>query len=228
MSIPSGSKRILGVNDLRGTPFVDGLPQDLYGKGVVFGYADPVALKIPGISEPTLGTLTVNAMGENEEAITCIHREFQIETTKYIQRAKEGGLWGGWEVHDWDHEGFARLHREQEFTEPQIFGKAIVEAVVNLDLLNESVIDVRLGGVFTKTITEPTDFTVIGEFIEGVTTFALHITDGGLEEVRWWDNLMWPSGMSPSLTPAGTDLLGFMTLDAGISWLGVVLGQNYK
>ena len=226
MSIPSGSKRILGVNDLRGTPFVDGLPADLYGKGVVFGYADPVSLKIPGISDPKLGTLTVNAMGENEDAISCIHREFQIDTTKFIQRAEQGDKWGAWESHDWDHEGFARLHREQEFTEPQIFGKAVVEAVVDLGAGNE--IDVRLGGVFTKTITAPTVLRVTGEFLEGVTTFALHLTDGGLEEVEWWEGLMWPGGFPPSLSPAGVDLLGFMTLDGGISWLGVVLGQNYK
>lgn len=226
MSIPAGSKRILGINDLRGTVFVDGLPADLYGRGVVFGYADTLSLNIPNVSELVLGTLTVNAMGENEDAITCIHREFQVETSKFIQRAERGDKWGAWESHDWDHEGFARLHREQEFTEPQIFGKAIVEAVVEVDV--DNVIDVRLGGIFTKTITTGTEFSVIGEFMEGVTTFALRITDGGLEEVIWWEGVTWPGGFSPSLTPSGVDLLGFMTLDGGLSWMGVVLGQNYK
>lgn len=226
MSIPSGSKRILGVNDLRGTPFVDGLPQDLYGKGVVFGYADPVSLKIPGISDPKPGTLTVNAMGEDADSISCIHREFQINTTKFVQRAERPDKWGSWEYLDWDHDGFARLHREQEFTEPQIFGKAVVESVV--DLKDDVVIDVRLGGVFTKTITEPVTLSVMGEFIEGVTTFVLHLTNGGLEEVVFWEGISWPGGMPPTLTAYGTDLLGFMTIDAGLSWFGVVLGQNYK
>ncbi len=105
-------------------------------------------------------------------------------------------------------------------------GRLYVEAVV--DLGAESTIDVRLGGVFSKVITTATEFLVIGEFIEGVTSFALHLTDGGLEEVTWWEGLLWPGGEKPALTPAGTDLFGFITIDGGITWLGVVLGQNFK
>lgn len=231
MSETDGSNRILGVNDLRGSVYVNGLPSDLYGKGLVLGFADAGGLSIPGIDASELGSLAVNAMGNGDSEITCISREFLHPSSRYLQHATDAGTWGDWETHDWDHSGFARLHEEQEFTEPQIFGKAVVETAIDMGAGTK--IDVRLGGVFRKTVTAPVAFSVAGaDDFEmdhaGVISFALQLTDGGLEEVTWWDGVLWPGGNTPSLTPAGVDLLGFLSMDSGLTWLGVVLGQNYK
>lgn len=231
MTIPESAKRILGVNDLRGTLFADGVPIELYGKGLVVGFCDAGSLSIPGLAPTEIGNLAVSAMATGVDQLDCMFREFTHPTAKYIQHADAEAKWGKWETHSWDHTGFAKLHEEQEFTKPQIFGKAVVETTVQIDETN--VIDVSLGSIFTKTISTATTFTLVGaddfqHSADSVVSFALRLNDGGLEKVTWWPGVKWPGGNEPPLTPSGTDLLGFVSIDAGATWMGVVLGQNYK
>lgn len=227
------AKRILGVNDLRGTPLVDGKPSDLFGMGLVLGFADAASLGIADIDPDSVGSLSVDAMGTDEATIDCITREFRHRGVSYRQRAVDGDTWGAWQSVEWDREEYAHLHREQQFTEPQHFGQAIFERVV--DLGDDAEIDIRKGAIFKKTITHPTQFALASDFIDSLNsfdslmaTFSLHLENGGVEEVLWWDGLIWPDGEPPTLTVAGIDLFGFITINGGSTWLGVTLGQNYK
>ena len=90
-----------------------------------------------------------------------------------------------------------------------------------------AVIDCNAGTFFTKTITANTTFTVTG--VPGpsaVPSFILELTNGGAFTVTWWANVRWAAGIAPTLTAAGTDVLGFYTLDAGANWRGLVLGRG--
>jgi hypothetical protein len=77
--------------------------------------------------------------------------------------------------------------------------------------------------------------------LSGATTFAfsnagngaaypvsLLISNGGNYTVTWPSSVKWPGGVAPVLTVGGTDLLAFITHDAGINWRGVVAGKDIK
>jgi hypothetical protein len=65
-----------------------------------------------------------------------------------------------------------------------------------------------------------------------VSTFKLQITQGFIPRVIRWDgqgNIKWPGGTAPTLTTTdrNVDILQFTTYDAGTTWYGKVVGQNY-
>ena len=83
------------------------------------------------------------------------------------------------------------------------------------------------GGLFTKTISAPTTFSVSAVPASPVvTSFILELTNGGSASVSFWPGVKWASGTAPELTSAGKDILGFYTHDGGGSWAGLVLGKD--
>ena len=90
-------------------------------------------------------------------------------------------------------------------------------------------IDVRLGAVFTKTISAATTFSVTGVPSSGkVGSFILELTNGGSSAITWWGGIRWAGGTAPSLTSAGVDILGFYTFDGGTTWNGLVMGRDMQ
>lgn len=89
-------------------------------------------------------------------------------------------------------------------------------------------IDLKTGNLFSKTITGATTFSVKNVPASGsVATFILHLTNPGAN-VTWWAGVKWQKGIAPTLTAAGTDVLGFYSFDGGASWTGFVMAKDVK
>jgi hypothetical protein len=84
-------------------------------------------------------------------------------------------------------------------------------------------IDLELGNFVTLTQTGQVTLTVTHPAATGKGCgFVLEVVNGGAYSgLVWFTNIKWPGGVAPSLTAAGTDVLAFMTHDAGTTWRGV-------
>jgi hypothetical protein len=90
-------------------------------------------------------------------------------------------------------------------------------------------VDLSAGSFFTKTIAGITTFTVSNVPASGFSgSIVLELTNGGAFAVTWWAGVKWASGVAPSLTIAGLDVLGFYTLDGGTTWRGLVLARDVR
>jgi|688.fasta_scaffold588456_2 hypothetical protein len=121
----------------------------------------------------------------------------------------------------------------------KIYKRTLVNGVVNwLDTtkLTESKItiydnniDLSLANYYTKTITSITTLTVSNVAANGaVSSFILDLSNGGSYAITWWNGVKWASGIAPSLTISGRDILGFFTYDGGLVWNGLVLAKDIK
>lgn len=89
-------------------------------------------------------------------------------------------------------------------------------------------IDLKTGNLFSKTITGATTLSLKNAPVSGsVATFILELTNAGTN-VTWWAGLKWQKGAPPTLTAAGTDVLGFYSRDGGASWTGFVMAKDVK
>lgn len=94
--------------------------------------------------------------------------------------------------------------------------------------MTTSVIDLPEASVFTKTITENTNFSVIDTEATGIVdSFVLELTNAGSFTIGWPTGVIWDKGIAPTLT-TGIDILGFYTYDEGTTWRGVLIGSDMK
>lgn len=58
---------------------------------------------------------------------------------------------------------------------------------------------------------------------------VLFTADGTLRTLTWPASVVWASGIAPTMTSTNNkrDLITLITEDAGTTWFGVVVGQNY-
>lgn len=109
----------------------------------------------------------------------------------------------------------------------KLINTTVLEVRVALGASNN--IDIATGNYFTKTISSTTTFTVSNVPASGTaTSFILDITNGGSATVSWWSNMKWQSGIAPTLTASGRDVLGFFTHDSGTTWTGLILAKDLK
>lgn len=95
--------------------------------------------------------------------------------------------------------------------------------------LVSSVINLKEGSVFSKTVTENLVFEVTGvEALGLVDSFIIELTNGGAHTITWFDNVLWDSGIAPTLTETGLDIVAFYTHDGGLTWRGVVVGSDMR
>lgn len=95
--------------------------------------------------------------------------------------------------------------------------------------MTSGVVDLSKGEIQTLTVSAPTTISVTNASAAGlVASFILELTNGGSAAVTWFAGLKWANGTPPSLTAAGTDVLGFYTRDGGVTWRGFVLAANSK
>lgn len=89
-------------------------------------------------------------------------------------------------------------------------------------------IDLSLGNYFKRTISGATTLTLSSVASAGlVNYFMLDLTNAGTN-VTFWSGIKWPSGLAPTLTAAGRDLLGFISEDGGVTWLGFLISRDAK
>lgn len=95
--------------------------------------------------------------------------------------------------------------------------------------LTSTEIDLSLANVYVKIVSGNITFTLKNIAVAGsVNSFILELTNGGAYIVNFWANVKWAKGIKPTLTAAGTDILGFYTHDNGVTWRGIMLCQDSK
>jgi len=89
--------------------------------------------------------------------------------------------------------------------------------------------DLSLGQYFTLTVggalTPSVANVPAGTIAQGM---IWRVTNGGAFVISWPASFKWVSGSAPTLTVSGTDLLGFITDDNGVTWRGLVLGKDIR
>lgn len=103
------------------------------------------------------------------------------------------------------------------------------ETVVTLTGTGPS-IDCETGTVFEISTTGNTTFAFANPpEASTATAFTLVVTSGGSHTLTWPGAVAWPDGLAPDAPASGeTDIYVFMTLDAGSTWYGVLVGGAFS
>lgn len=84
-------------------------------------------------------------------------------------------------------------------------------------------IDCSAGDYFYGTVTGNPTFTFTNEPTSGDVQFVmLELTNLGAFTVTWDGGVQWTGGTEPTWTAAGTDIITFVTRDAGTTWHGAI------
>lgn len=96
--------------------------------------------------------------------------------------------------------------------------------------LDGSTITVNLeeGCYFSFEVVGPVTIDVLRYSIEGpfASRFTFQILNGGSDTVTWPIGFKWPGGVEPTLSPAGIDIIEFITTDGGFTAIGIVKALN--
>ena len=85
------------------------------------------------------------------------------------------------------------------------------------------------GDFFSITVTGATTLSATNVPAAGrLCSIMTQLTNGGTNVSYGLGTLLWASGTAPTLTVAGTDVLGFYTVDGGTTWVGLVLALDVK
>ena len=96
------------------------------------------------------------------------------------------------------------------------------------NILTDNNLDLATANVFVKTIVGATTLTLSNVAAAGsVNSFILELTNAGTN-VNFWAGVKWAGGTKPTLTSAGTDILGFYSHDGGVTWRGILLSKDSK
>lgn len=125
------------------------------------------------------------------------------------------------------------ISRLENFAQPLEPTTAVIQTINNTfeDIFFElftatPVINLSKGTVFAHTVTTNTTYKITSS--AKVPSFTLIITNGGSATVTWPTNMKWPAATAPILTPAGIDVLTFISPDAGINWYGFIGGLDMR
>ena len=131
------------------------------------------------------------------------------------------------EVHD---DNASKIKCEVDFKNKQLYQPFFTnqyETVIDGGLGGSCEINLENGNVYTKDITEETTFSFTNPGPSGkCESFTLIIYNGGDYSITWPISLGWLDDIIPTLTPGGTDILSFFSLNGGINWTGFLCGQN--
>ncbi|NBW12658.1 MAG: hypothetical protein EBR82_32005, partial [Caulobacteraceae bacterium] len=91
-----------------------------------------------------------------------------------------------------------------------------------------STIDLSQGNYFYKSATGALSWTFSNAPASRALGFVLELTNGGLGAQTWPAAVKWPSGLAPTLTSSGVDVLVFLTRDGGTTWRGVLSQRDSR
>jgi hypothetical protein len=108
---------------------------------------------------------------------------------------------------------------------------AVDTALKYADVANKSVmlgsgteLDLSAGRSFSKTLTANSTLTVANVPADGVfVKFQLILKNAGNYTVTLWDNVYWPSGVTPTLSSNSAVVFEFITVNGGASYIGNAL-----
>ena len=89
-----------------------------------------------------------------------------------------------------------------------------------IDCANGNIATLTLGAALTLSFTASASTSVCR-------VLTLIITNGGAYTLTWGSTIKWSSGVKPSLTASGVDVLTFMTVDNGATWYGALNGSAF-
>lgn len=92
-----------------------------------------------------------------------------------------------------------------------------VSAVTTLDMTDGNFFSARIAGSTTFVFANP-PVSVTGGAGGAAGGFALELQNGGAATVTWPGTVDWPSGIAPTLTVSGFDVIVCITDDAGTNW----------
>lgn len=105
----------------------------------------------------------------------------------------------------------------------QLTAGQVITTVISLD--DTDTIPVDRSTIFTKTIT--TDTTLAFEVPSTqYSEFWLYVVDGGSYNVVFPDNVKWNHSLEPVLSVGTTDILRFVTLNTGTTWLATQVDSD--
>lgn len=81
-------------------------------------------------------------------------------------------------------------------------------------------LDLAVGTGWTVTATGDITFTIANPTADLMYGIVVKITNGGAHTIVWPAAVKWAGGVAPTLTTSGTDIVGFVTLDGGTTWVG--------
>jgi hypothetical protein len=90
-----------------------------------------------------------------------------------------------------------------------------VSGNTTIDLTRGNYVFANIAGITTWTFSNPVP-------PPNACGFILELANGGSSTQNWPSGTRWPSGVAPTLTFSGTDILTFLTDDGGVNWRGVV------
>ncbi len=98
-----------------------------------------------------------------------------------------------------------------------VYTNATVSGATSLDLSLYNYFKITIVGTTTLSFTNVQT---------GAEVFILTITNGGSASITWPANTRWPGGTAPTLSTSGTDIVVFVTDDAGSNYRGTLCQLN--
>jgi hypothetical protein len=118
---------------------------------------------------------------------------------------------------------------DQVVSRPEL--KDYAETVVAVSVVsNAATVDMEDGNVFELDLDDDlTTLTISNPPATGKAgSFTLIVTSTGTNTITWPESVQWPGGTEPTITGDGVDVLGFLTVDGGTTWLGMVGGLDFQ
>lgn len=114
---------------------------------------------------------------------------------------------------------------DQELRQPRIKDYSEVVVTANIAAASAS-LDLAQGNIFVATASQAVTLSFTNPSVAANTSssFTLILTNGG-SFITWPASVEWGGGATPVLTGAGTDILTFLTVDAGTTWYGFIAGR---
>ena len=101
---------------------------------------------------------------------------------------------------------------------PLTGGRAIALHETSVAMTN-GLVNLSLGNYFSRTITAATTLTISGALASPATnSFFLRLTNAGAFPITWFSGVKWGGGTAPTLTVSGVDILGFVSIDGGLTY----------
>jgi hypothetical protein len=108
--------------------------------------------------------------------------------------------------------------------------KTATQAHVHLASVATITFDLSAALSFDNTVTGATTFAFsnVPATTNALLGVIVRLVNGGSAALTFPGSVKWPGGTAPALTVAGTDILVFLSDDAGVTWRGVLAAKDVK
>jgi hypothetical protein len=111
------------------------------------------------------------------------------------------------------------------------YGETLVGGAAGTNTGSAYTVDLSGGNVFNLILNANCTFTFSNPTTSGTAcSFVLYLSQGGSKTATWPASVLWQNNTAPTLTATAgrVDIFSFITVDAGTTWLGFVVAQNFN